>query len=61
VPEPQVDPLSTVFRALADPTRREMLRNLAAGERTVSELARPFAMSLADVLAEAPGEREPGS
>ena len=46
--EPETtDPLSTVFKALADPTRREMLRSLASGERTVSELARPFAMSLA--------------
>ncbi len=39
--------LDTVFHALGDATRREMLRNLAGGERTVSELAEPFAMSLA--------------
>ena len=45
--EERVDPLSRVFRALGDPTRREMLRRLSAGERTVTELAEPFAMSLA--------------
>ena len=41
---PQLD---TVFRALGDATRRRMLRELASGERTVSQLAEPFAMSLA--------------
>lgn len=40
------DPLSKVFRALADPTRRAILARLASGERTVGELAEPFAMSL---------------
>jgi DNA-binding transcriptional ArsR family regulator len=40
-------PLDAVFQALGDPTRREMLRTLAAGERTVGQLAQPFAMSLA--------------
>jgi DNA-binding transcriptional ArsR family regulator len=45
--ERETDELSQVFRALGDPTRREMLRRLAAGERTVSELAAPFRMSLA--------------
>ncbi len=40
-------PLDPVFRALGDATRRHMLRELAAGERTVSQLAQPFAMSLA--------------
>jgi DNA-binding transcriptional ArsR family regulator len=39
--------LDSVFRALADATRRAMLRRLASRERTVGELARPFAMSLA--------------
>ena len=39
--------LDAVFHALADPTRRAMLRGLAARERTVGELARPFAMTLA--------------
>jgi DNA-binding transcriptional ArsR family regulator len=39
--------LDRVFRALADPTRRDMLRRLADRERTVSELAEPLEMSLA--------------
>lgn len=39
--------LDHIFHALADPTRRAMLHSLAHGERTVSELAEPFAMSLA--------------
>ena len=40
-----IDPLSAVFRALGDPTRRAMLHELAGGERTVGELAAPFRMS----------------
>jgi DNA-binding transcriptional ArsR family regulator len=39
--------LNELFRALSDPTRRAMLRDLAAGPRTVSELAAPFDISLA--------------
>ncbi len=39
--------LDEVFHALADATRRQMLRRLAAGEKSVGELAEPFAMSLA--------------
>jgi DNA-binding transcriptional ArsR family regulator len=39
--------LDAVFHALGDATRRHMLRDLAAGERSVGELAAPFAMSLA--------------
>jgi DNA-binding transcriptional ArsR family regulator len=39
--------LDDVFHALADATRRDMLRRLAAREHTVSELAEPFHMSLA--------------
>jgi DNA-binding transcriptional ArsR family regulator len=39
--------LDTVFHALGDATRRSMLRDLAEGERTVGELAQPYAMSLA--------------
>ncbi|WP_371260319.1 ArsR/SmtB family transcription factor [Labrys sp. WJW] len=41
------DPLDAVFHALADPTRRAMLRSLAAEPRKVGELAHPFAISLA--------------
>jgi DNA-binding transcriptional ArsR family regulator len=39
--------LDTVFHALGDATRRRMLRELVSGERTVSQLAEPFAISLA--------------
>ena len=39
--------LDTVFHALGDATRRHMLRDLSQGERTVSQLAEPFAISLA--------------
>src|SRR5919198_2363134 len=45
--ELQAPQMNSVFHALGDATRRQMLRDLAAGERTVSELAQPFAMSLA--------------
>jgi DNA-binding transcriptional ArsR family regulator len=37
--------LDATFAALADPTRRAILARLAAGEATVLELARPFAIS----------------
>jgi DNA-binding transcriptional ArsR family regulator len=39
--------LDSVFHALGDATRRRMLRDLAGGERTVGQLAEPFAISLA--------------
>ena len=45
--ELQTPQMNSVFHALGDATRRKMLRDLAARERTVSELAKPFAMSLA--------------
>lgn len=37
--------LDAAFAALADPTRRAILARLAAGDASVSELAKPFAMS----------------
>jgi DNA-binding transcriptional ArsR family regulator len=40
------DTLSATFAALADPTRRAILARLASGERSVTELAEPFDMSL---------------
>lgn len=40
------DKLSTTFAALADPTRRAILGRLARGETSVTELAKPFKMSL---------------
>lgn len=42
----QNDRLSSTFAALADPTRRAILAQLATGEATVSRLAEPFKMSL---------------
>jgi DNA-binding transcriptional ArsR family regulator len=38
--------LDATFAALADPTRRAILARLASGETTVTELAKPFEMSL---------------
>jgi DNA-binding transcriptional ArsR family regulator len=43
-PNPHLD---AVFHALGDATRRRMLRDLARGERSVTQLAEPFEMSLA--------------
>lgn len=45
--EQRTAPLDLVFHALGDETRRRMLRDLARGERSVTELAQPFEMSLA--------------
>jgi len=41
------DQLSTVFRALADPTRRDMVMRLCEGDATVTELAEPYDISRA--------------
>ncbi|MBA3542085.1 MAG: helix-turn-helix transcriptional regulator [Deltaproteobacteria bacterium] len=43
------DALSTTLFAIADPTRRGLLAQLARGDSTVGELAAPHAMSLAAV------------
>ena len=40
------DPLSRVFSALADPTRRDMVARLASGDATVNELAEPYDVSV---------------
>src|SRR5215469_12693548 len=42
----EMDPLTSTFSALADPTRRAILARLASGEAPVTELAAPFEMSL---------------
>lgn len=42
--------LDLVFHALADPTRRAMVDRMTAGPASVSDLARPFAMTLAAVM-----------
>ena len=39
------DSLSSVFGALADPTRRAILASLAEGDRSVAELTAPFRVS----------------
>ena len=39
------DPLSLVFAALADPTRRAMLTRLRRGPATVTEIGKPFDMT----------------
>ena len=41
--------LNRVFHALADPTRRSILRQMARGEQTVTELARPYDLTFAAV------------
>jgi DNA-binding transcriptional ArsR family regulator len=46
----QRDPLDLVFQALADPSRRAMVERLCRGPASVSELARPLAMSLPAVV-----------
>ena len=40
------DPLSRVFAALADSTRRDMVARLAVGDATVTELAEPYDVSM---------------
>src|SRR3954471_3728661 len=41
-----VDTLYRVFAALADPTRRDMVARLAAGDATVNQIAEPYPMTL---------------
>ena len=42
----ETDSLSSTFAALADPTRRAILARLISGEASVTELSRPFDMSM---------------
>lgn len=42
--------LDLVFQALADPTRRALVERMTKGPASVSDLARPFAMTLAAVM-----------
>jgi DNA-binding transcriptional ArsR family regulator len=44
------DSIDLMFQALADPTRRVMVERLSHGPATVSELARPFDMSLPAIV-----------
>lgn len=39
------DPLSRVFAALADPTRRDIVARLATADATLTELAEPYEVS----------------
>ena len=41
--------LDSVFHALADPTRRSILNDVSRGEKTVGEVARPYALTLAAI------------
>ena len=43
----QAPQLNVIFHALADPTRRAMLRSLAGGRRNIGELSAPHSMSFA--------------
>jgi DNA-binding transcriptional ArsR family regulator len=43
-------PVDEVFKALGDPTRRDLVERLSDGPATVSQLARPLAMSLSAVV-----------
>src|SRR5262249_13424285 len=47
--ESSVYSLDLIFQALADPTRRAILKSVSRRERSVTELAKPFRMSLAAV------------
>jgi DNA-binding transcriptional ArsR family regulator len=50
VPDPDGEMLDLAFQALADPTRRAVIERLCVSPASVSELAKPFAMSLAAVV-----------
>jgi DNA-binding transcriptional ArsR family regulator len=43
--QPTADPLSAIFGALSDPTRRAILDRLGTGVQSVTQLAKPFRMS----------------
>jgi DNA-binding transcriptional ArsR family regulator len=47
---PETPPIGLLFQALADPTRRLMIDRLSRSPASVSELAKPFDMSLAAVV-----------
>lgn len=48
--EPETPPIDLLFGALADPTRRRMVDRLSQSPASVSELAKPFDMSLAAIV-----------
>lgn len=46
----QSQTLDRTFSALSDPTRRDILERLSTGPASISELARPYGISLPGVL-----------
>ncbi|MEJ0011591.1 MAG: metalloregulator ArsR/SmtB family transcription factor [Bauldia sp.] len=46
----QTTPIDRMFHALAEPTRRLMVERLSRGPASVSDLARPFAISLPAIV-----------
>ncbi len=46
----QTTPIDRMFHALAEPTRRMIVERLSRGPASVSDLARPFAMSLPAIV-----------
>src|ERR1700761_8913781 len=54
------DVLSRVFAALADPTRRDMVARLSAGDATVGQLAEPYQMTLQAVYKQLKVLEDPG-
>jgi DNA-binding transcriptional ArsR family regulator len=46
----QLDPVDEMFHALGDPTRRRIVEHLSHGPASVSDLARPLAISLPGVV-----------
>lgn len=50
MPNQSAEQLNGVFQALADPTRRAVLRRLSRGRAATSELAEPFRMALPSFL-----------
>lgn len=46
----QSQTLDRTFSALSDPTRRDILERLSTGPASISELARPFGISLPGVM-----------
>ena len=46
----QLDPVDQMFHALGDPTRRRIVEHLSHGPASVSDLARPLAISLPGVV-----------
>ncbi len=46
----EAERVDRVFKALADPTRRQVIERLVSGAASTSELAEPFAMALPSLV-----------